>query len=154
VLVDAQLRDAIRGARSSAELNAVLAACDPAELGARAAQLVSRALEALPGSPDLRVAFLANHTLEPLPRFAATAAARHGLRLATYSGPIDQHFQEALDPASGLARFDPQLIRAAFRRTRSRRATPRRSSLRGAETGSAPRRASIPNAGAPELAGG
>jgi FkbH-like protein len=108
--MDAQLRDAIRSARTFGELAAALTARDSGEFGPREAQLVSRALETLPGSPDLRVAFVANHTLEPLPRFAAAAAARHGLRLATYAGPIDQHFQEVLDRQSGLAHFDPQLI--------------------------------------------
>lgn len=108
--MDAQLRDSIRSARSWSELAQPLLGLDLAELGPREAHLVSRALETLPGAAELRMAFLGNHTLDPLPRFTAAAAACRGLRLATYSGPFDQHFQEILDRDSGLARFEPQLI--------------------------------------------
>ncbi len=108
--MDAQLRDAIRGAGTWPELRARLAGLEPDELDARGAHLVSRALARLPGAPELRAAFLGNHTLDPLPHFAAAAAACRGLRVACYTGAFDQHFQEVLDPASGLARFEPELI--------------------------------------------
>lgn len=70
----------------------------------------ARALEQVNGAPDVRVAYLANFTLDLLPRFVTVQAAAEGLRTAAHVGGFGQHVQEVLDPESRLHRFEPDLI--------------------------------------------
>jgi FkbH-like protein len=59
---------------------------------------------------DLRVAWLGNHTLDPLLRQATALAFTHGVTLASHAGAFDQHFQAILDPEGSLHRFAPDAI--------------------------------------------
>ncbi len=108
--MDAEQKGALRAATSWPELRRLLGALDLEALGPRDAHLIHRALGRCGGEPDLRVAFLGNHTLEPLPAFVAACSALEGLLVATFVGPYGQHFQEVLSPESELAAFDPDVI--------------------------------------------
>ena len=59
---------------------------------------------------DIRVAFLGNHTLEPLQRATAVLADAYGYRAKTLVGPFDQYFQELLDESSGTLALRPDAI--------------------------------------------
>jgi FkbH-like protein len=59
---------------------------------------------------DLKVAWLGNHTLDPMIRHSTVAAFRHGLTLANHAGAFNQHFQSVLDPGSDLHAHAPDAI--------------------------------------------
>lgn len=59
---------------------------------------------------DIKVAWLGNHTMEPVARAAAVSAFVHDLVIDDYVGPFDQYFQPILDDESELIRFAPQVI--------------------------------------------
>ncbi|HEX2140155.1 MAG TPA: HAD-IIIC family phosphatase [Woeseiaceae bacterium] len=59
---------------------------------------------------DLKVAWLGNHTLDPLLRQATALAFTHGVTLSNHAGGFDQHFQAILDPDAELHRFAPDVI--------------------------------------------
>ena len=69
-----------------------------------------RAVAAREDLADLRVAWLGNHTLEPLVRQATALAFVHGTTLANHAGGFGQHFQAVLDPQTGLQQFAPDAI--------------------------------------------
>lgn len=112
--MDSDLRQALKSAGSWADLQAVLHDVERDALGARDVHVVHRALSRSAKSDglsaDLRVAYLSNHTVEPLPGYVEVAAAFEGLHLASYVGPSGQHFQEVLTPGSGLESFGPDVI--------------------------------------------
>lgn len=59
---------------------------------------------------DVRVAWLGNHTLEPVLRHASVLAFAHDVTLANHAGDFGQHFQAVLDPGSGLHAWKPDAI--------------------------------------------
>src|SRR5436853_7644885 len=101
------LAEAAMAAPSAAALQRVLAAVDPEKLSANDLSLLSRALERRGGTPDVRLACLANFTLDLLPRWVDLHFAREGLCAGHYLGGFDQHVQEVLGDGSGLAAFAP-----------------------------------------------
>jgi FkbH-like protein len=56
------------------------------------------------------VAYLANFTVDLLARQVEERGAAEGVRVEGYTGPFGQYFQEILDPAGALARFEPDLV--------------------------------------------
>ncbi len=79
-------------------------------LGTADVERFFRRLESLDRRADLRVAWLGNHTLEPVVRHAAVLAFAHGVDLDQYVGPFDQHFQALLDPGSALHAARPDVV--------------------------------------------
>jgi FkbH-like protein len=69
-----------------------------------------RRIEALAADADLRVAWLGNHTLEPVLRHAGVLAFAHGVTLASHVAPFGQHFQAVLDADSPLHAFRPDAL--------------------------------------------
>src|SRR3954453_23552123 len=110
--------EAAAAAPSAAALQRVLASVDPEKLSANDLTLLSRALERRGGTPDVKLACLANFTLDLLPRWVDLHFAREGLRAAHYLGGFDQHVQEVLGvgagDGSGLAAFAPDLVLLAL----------------------------------------
>ena len=76
--------------------------------------LLSRTLQARPGAPDVRLGYLANFTLDPLPRWVDLHFAREGWRAAHYVGGFGQYVQEVLGENTGLAAFEPHLVLLAL----------------------------------------
>ncbi|MES1245333.1 MAG: HAD-IIIC family phosphatase [Acidobacteriota bacterium] len=89
---------------------AALAGMDPEKLCANDYSLLSRALQARPGEPDVKVACLGNFTLDLLPRYIDVSCAREGLRSSCYVGKFGQYVQEVLDDASPLVEFQPDFV--------------------------------------------
>lgn len=59
---------------------------------------------------DLRVAWLANHTIEPTVRAVTAFSIACDVRLDNFIAPYDQHFQEVLSENSGTLSHKPDLI--------------------------------------------
>lgn len=108
--MDPDLKKAVKSAPSWPDLHKLLAGITREGLAAREFHLIHRALRRCGSEADLRIAYLSNHTVEPLPNYVEVAAAFEGLRLETYVGPFGQHFQEILNPSSGLLTFQPDVI--------------------------------------------
>ncbi|MEX0729869.1 MAG: HAD-IIIC family phosphatase [Aquisalimonadaceae bacterium] len=105
-----EIRQALKGASSWSQLLPVVQGLASEDVDGAMVDMVHRAVERLDGAADVRLAYLSDQTLDPLSRHVAAHAAMDGIRLGSYVGPYDQHFQEVLDPASGLAAFDPDVI--------------------------------------------
>lgn len=71
---------------------------------------LAKALERCLDKPDMRIAYLGSHTLEPLPSYVAAGAILEGVKLLSYVGPFNQYVQEVLDTSSGFHVFDPDLV--------------------------------------------
>ena len=69
-----------------------------------------RAVGTCEDTADLRVAWLGNHTLDPLLRQATAMAFTHGVKLANHAGAFDQHFQAVLDAQGEMQGFAPDAI--------------------------------------------
>ena len=108
--------EAAAAADDAAALRRALAPVDPEKLSTHDLTLLSRALEGRGGPPDVKLACLANFTLDLLPRWVDVHFAREGLRAAHYLGGFDQHVQEVLgvSDGSGLAAFAPDLVLLAL----------------------------------------
>ncbi len=107
--MDKALKQKFKSCASFQELQALLQDL-PETPDARTVEFCSRILQRFQDQAGLRIAYLGNHTLEPLPRYTALACARQGLLLRHYLGQYNQYFQEVLDPGSGLHAFAPQLV--------------------------------------------
>ncbi|HEX9941395.1 MAG TPA: HAD-IIIC family phosphatase [Thermoanaerobaculia bacterium] len=102
---------------SAADAGALQRALVPVELeklSANDVSLLSRTLQARAGAPDVRLACLANFTVDLLPRWVDIHFAREGLRAAHYLGGFDQYVQEVLGEGSRLAAFQPDLVLLAL----------------------------------------
>src|SRR4051794_10872775 len=112
--------EALAKAPDAGALQRALLPLDLEKLGGNDVSLLSRTLQARPGTPDVRLGYLANFTLDPLPRWVDLGFAREGLRAAHYVGGCGQYVEEVLGEGTGLAAFAPDLVLLAlsFRRLR------------------------------------
>lgn len=108
--MDAELKSKIKTCRTAAELTKLLSGVDIASLNARHVDQVYRALQKAQEDEDLRLAYLGNYTLDPLPRYAAAKAIAGGMFIRDYTGAYSQYYQEVIEPASGLQQFEPEVI--------------------------------------------
>lgn len=95
---------------SAADLAALRDELAGSTLGTASVERIYRRVAGCPELADLKVAWLGNHTLEPVLRHATAVAFTRGLTLASHVGAFDQHFQEIVDPASALHAFAPGAI--------------------------------------------
>lgn len=65
-------------------------------------------------SEPLRIAFLANFTINQLMDYVDGFSVRHGINTISYTGGYDSFFQEVLDSSGNLVKFNPEFIFAAF----------------------------------------
>ena len=71
---------------------------------------IARRLRRAGVAPQIRIAYLGNHTIEPLPDYVGARNLHAGIVDAAFIAPYNQHFQVLLDPGSDLAAFAPQLL--------------------------------------------
>ncbi|HEX6903291.1 MAG TPA: HAD-IIIC family phosphatase [Thermoanaerobaculia bacterium] len=102
--------EALAAAAGAAGLQRALHSVDLEKLTANDVSLFSRTLRSRGGAPDARIAYLANFTLDLLPRHVDVCFAREGLRTEHYVGGFDQYVQEVLGEDTGLVRFQPDLV--------------------------------------------
>lgn len=109
-MLDKKTRIALKTLDSRDTLLKLLSAADLADMNQRDVDSISRAHRKLPGQVDCKVAYLGNHTMEPLDRFVDVSCLLQGLSVQTYLGEYDQFFQEILDLESGCHAFAPDII--------------------------------------------
>jgi FkbH-like protein len=83
---------------------------DPFDLTTAELDRRFREISARPQESDVRVAWLGNHTLDPLMRATTVFADAFGVQLQNHVGAFDQHFQEILDGTSPTRRMSPNAI--------------------------------------------
>lgn len=103
-------RASVDGAGDLASLKAVAGERAASGLSVREAERLARRLEALAPAPDLRVLYLGNHTLDLFARCVTGFSLTRGVVVDGRVGPFDQHMQAVLDPALGLAEYDPHVV--------------------------------------------
>lgn len=69
-----------------------------------------KALKKCEIQPDIKIAYLANFTIDMLPSYVSVFAAKEKLNTKTYIGPYNQYVQEILLENSGLHLFNPDVI--------------------------------------------
>jgi FkbH-like protein len=106
--------EALAKAPDAAALQRALLPLDLEKLTSNDVSLLSRTLQARPGEPDVRLGYLANFTLDPLPRWVDLCFARERLRAAHYVESAGQYVEEVLGDQTGLAAFDPHLVLLAL----------------------------------------
>lgn len=106
--------EALAKAPDAAAIQRALLPVDLEKLTANDVSLLSRTLQARPGLPDVRLGYLSNFTLEPLPRWVDLHFAREGVRAAHYVGGFGQYVQEVLGDRTGLTDFSPHLVLLAL----------------------------------------
>ncbi len=103
----------VSAAEAVAALDAVNASPTILNVTSAASQL-SRFRPAL-GRSAARIACLASFTFEPIKPALEVQCLRAGLAIDTYFAPFGQFEQELISPASGLGRFEPQVVLLAAR---------------------------------------
>ncbi len=106
--------EALAKAPDAAALQRALLPLDLEKLTSNDVSLLSRTLQARPGEPDVRIGYLANFTLDPLPRWVDLCFARERLRAAHYVESAGQYVEEVLGDQTGLSAFDPHLVLLAL----------------------------------------
>ena len=104
------MKQLIKGKESWPALKVLLENVGIGSLQTRDVDFISRALQKFRVEADLRVAYFANFTLDPLSRYVAAASALQGLLVSDYLGPYNQYIQEICNPDSALKKFHPSLI--------------------------------------------
>ena len=106
--------EALAKAPDAAALQRALLPLDLEKLTSNDVSLLSRTLQGRPGEPDVRIGYLANFTLDPLPRWVDLCFARERLRAAHYVESTGRYVEEVLGDHTGLAAFDPHLVLLAL----------------------------------------
>ena len=109
-MLDKETKKRLRDLDSTEALLSLLSEVDVSVLSQRDIDLISRAYRKLNTKPDCKIAFLSNHTIEPLDRFVDVACLMKNISVSAYIGNYDQHFQEILDKNSGCQTFQPDII--------------------------------------------
>lgn len=104
------LRDRLAEVATWEDLASLVGTLPETEFDLRTREQIHRTLVRLPGQPRCPIAFLGNVTLDTLARHTAALGTLRGLWVGSYVGGFGQHFQEVLDPHSGLAEFQPQVV--------------------------------------------
>jgi FkbH-like protein len=108
------LKEAIKRATSFKEIAECLAHVEFQQISGPDISVINRRIKKLGTASDLRVAYLGNQTIEPLPDYVNVRCAREGLLVDGYAGPFNQYFQEVLNHDSELHRFRPDVIFVAL----------------------------------------
>jgi FkbH-like protein len=107
---NSDFKTAINNCQSSAELISTLVDLNLSELSISNVHLISRQLQNHLPDNSIKIAYLSNFTLEPLPGYARVYAAHTGIFLSDFVGDYNQFFQSVLDRKSPLIQFDPEFL--------------------------------------------
>ena len=88
----------------------LLRGLNSADLNSREVEIVNRAVNRLGDKADIRVAYLASHTIDMLPKYVCASCAIDGVKASAYVGGFSQYYQEVLDPESDLHGYNPDII--------------------------------------------
>lgn len=109
-MLDKETKKRLRELDSIEALLQLLSEVDVTGLAQRDVDSISRVHRKLIDEPGCKIAYLSNHTIEPLDRFVDVACLLQDISISSYIGEYDQYFQEILEPESGCQRFHPDII--------------------------------------------
>jgi FkbH-like protein len=108
--MDKTHKQQIKQAQDWNGLIAILLSLKEKDFNSREIELIARNIERVRTTSDVKIAFLANHTLDLLPNYLSVLAALDNLKIQSYVAPYNQYFQEFLLQTSGLLQFDADII--------------------------------------------
>jgi len=108
--MDADLKKSLRNCDSSESLTALLNDVNPEELSPAEIAFIHHVIEKIKPEYNYTIAYLANHTIDALPRYISVYCATAGQFADAYIGDFNQYFQAVLDPNSGLIAAKPDVI--------------------------------------------
>ncbi len=108
--MDAELKKKLRNCDSEGSLSKLLREVTTGDLLPKEVELLNHVMGKINPAAETSIAFLANHTIDPMARYTKVFCAVQGQYVSTYVGEYDQYFQEILDPSSGLHQKNPDII--------------------------------------------
>ena len=109
-MLDKEIKKQLRALDSTAALLLLLSGVDVADLSQRDIDAIARQYRKLSAGADCKIAYLSNHTIEPLDQSVEVACLLENILVESYTGEYDQYFQEILDSNSGCQLFKPDII--------------------------------------------
>ncbi|MDX2505069.1 MAG: HAD-IIIC family phosphatase [Gammaproteobacteria bacterium] len=109
-MLDKETKKRLRELESTQALLQLLSKANVIDLSQRDTESISRAHRKVLVEPDCKIAYLGNHTIEPLDRFVDVVCLCQGISIASYIGEYNQYFQEILQLDSGCQAFQPDII--------------------------------------------
>lgn len=100
----------LQNAALDGEIPAEILGADFRCFSAKDVALACRRLRTAALEPQVRIAYLGSHTLDPLPDYVTVRNACDGIVTRHMVGEFNQYFQCVLDEQSELVAFDPNLI--------------------------------------------
>ncbi|MGH8612858.1 MAG: HAD-IIIC family phosphatase [Gammaproteobacteria bacterium] len=100
----------LKAVNSELELLSLVKGLGWEALNSREIDVLAKALGRCLDKPDMRIAYLGSHTIDPLPSYIAAGALLEGIKLSSYIAPFNQYVQEVLDHSSDFHVFDPDLV--------------------------------------------
>ncbi|HAC88774.1 MAG TPA: GNAT family N-acetyltransferase [Gammaproteobacteria bacterium] len=108
--MDVELKKKLRNCDSEESLKALLREIRAGDLLPKEVEFLNHVMDKINPTAESTIAFLANHTIDPMARYTRVQCALNGAFISTYIGEYDQHFQEVLDSGSGLHQKGPDII--------------------------------------------
>jgi len=108
--MESEFKKKLRSCESSEALSALLQTIEPDTLTPRDIEFIHHVIEKVKPERHYKVAYLANHTIDALPRYTNVWCATQGYFVDAYIGAFNQFFQEILDTESGLHKSKPDMI--------------------------------------------
>ena len=108
------LKTSVKEAKSYTQLLEALSQLELQDLTSSSVHLIDKGIKRLYSGSSLKIAYLGNYTLEPLPSYVNVVSALNNIIIDDYIGNYDQYFQEVLDSGSALIEYSPQIIYLAL----------------------------------------
>ncbi|MTI78527.1 MAG: HAD-IIIC family phosphatase [Marinobacter sp.] len=108
--MDDELKKKLRSCDSEEALSKLLGEVTTGDLLPKELELLNHVIAKINPTAESTIAFLANHTIDPMARYTKVYCAVQGQYVSTYVGEYDQYFQEILDPGSGLHKESPDIV--------------------------------------------
>ncbi len=108
--MDSGIKKSIKQVATWPALKELLANKTLRSIQAHEVDLIYRAIQKFSKDAAIRIAYLSNHTIDPLPRYTSVACARQGILLSDYVGPFNQYVQETFTPQSSFIQFNPSIV--------------------------------------------
>jgi len=112
--MDKQKKNLIKKAVSYEELHSSLQKINSQNLNGSDIHLIAKKLKTFDKDKAIKIAYLGNYTIEPLPAYVNSLSALENIAVEECIGGYNQYFQEILDPSSKLLKHNPHIIYLAL----------------------------------------
>jgi len=110
MVVESELINEVKAASHVGRIYEILSTLQFAQPSSRLTAAVHKRCQGFETEANIRIALLANFTLDMLPPHISTAFAAIGQHAACYVAPYNQYYQEVLSETSQLKAFEPDLV--------------------------------------------